>query len=197
MKERQLHRINKQISEETRLTSQVEGYISTVSNQLEEQKFIVTGELEILRTKLAKMTKAAEQMDALQAILTAQLAELENSLKNLLITAPFPGEIVFLAPDPPRTPPGGVIAELWGNRFYKVRGRVMQHQIEQITIGEHVEVSLDFSREPPLKGTVTAIQQSRVAPDNRGGYPTFDVIVDIADTAQWIRPGMMVSMKKS
>ncbi len=196
MKERQLQRINGKMDEESRLASKIDCYISTVRSGLEEQRFLVTLELEILRAKLAKMQQADDESAALQKMISNQLASLNHKIERLLIRAPYPAEVVFLIPDPTRPPPGGVVAELWRNNSYMVRGQVMQHQIEQISIGEQLEVSLEFSQQPALKGTIREIRQSNMAADRRGGYPTFDVLVEITDTSQWIRPGMMVSLKK-
>lgn len=196
LKQRQLDRLNEEIDNEQKLTSRVEGYISTVSKQLENQKIILSGELEVLQIKLDKMEQGDEQYNILEKIIETQITEIDLRQRRLLLKAPFSSEVVFLAPDSLRTPPGGLVCELWGNSLYKVRGRVMQHQIEHIHIGESVEVSLDFSKNPPAKGTVTMIQQSRMVQDNSGGYPTFDVLINIIDVKQWIKPGMMVSVKK-
>lgn len=197
MKKRQLNRIEEEIQEEARLTSQVEGYISTVSKQLDNQKMIIAGELEVLHAKMNKMREGEKQYEMLHGIITNQLAELEKRKDRLLIKTPIASQVVFVSPDSLRTPPGGVVCELWGTSAYRVRGRVMQHQIEHILIGDTVEISLDFSKKAPLTGKITLVQQSRMSPESRGGgYPTFDVLVAVDGVAQWIKPGMMVSMKK-
>ncbi len=197
MKKKQLTQVNKEIQAESRLTSEVDGYVSTVSKQLTNQKELVANELEILQFKFAKMQLREKQYQVLDDIIALQLTDLQKRINSLLIKAPFPGKVTFLSPFTFRTPPGAVVCELWGNRSFRVRGRIMQHQIDQILIGEDVEISLDFSEYPPLTGKVLMIQQSKIVQNEKNGYPTFDVIVEVVSKGQWIEPGMMVSMKKT
>lgn len=195
LKEEQLTRINEELKEEKQIAAQVQEYISTISKQLQNTKAETIGQIALLRNKLTMLQKRRPQLEDLAKMLAVQSEDLEAQSRKMAVKAPFTGEVVYAATIDSRIPPGGVVCELWSSDN-RIRGRIMQHQIGHILLGDNVHISLDFSDRKPLKGKVTRIMQSRERSENSGGYPTFDVLVDVQQDLPWLMPGMMVSMKK-
>jgi len=194
IKNQQLEVLNNEIKKEKRLASQVDGYLLTAVKALNREKLQLTGQLELLSAKRKSILTQKEQMDALAKIIDQQLSDLKRRQNLLMVTAPFSGEMVFVSPDGERTPPGGIVCELWSDDAYRVRGKIVQNQINYIAVGDEVQVFLDFSDEKPLKGKVVSVRQAMEKVNK--GYPSFDVLIHIPSKAKWLRPGMMVSIKK-
>lgn len=196
IRKQNLARIDKEMAKEKDLAKSISGYSSTVFNQLENQRQQLVDQVVILQARHDLSRKSDKLNNELLTLLDEQIFEIRSRLKALTIRVPFDGKVKYVAPDPDRIAPGGILCEIWDESYYRVKGTIIQHQFDLIKPGDRVRVSIDFVSDGEVTGIVQSIAQSRERRQMEG-YASFEVMVEVKDTLGVFQPGMMVSILRN
>jgi multidrug resistance efflux pump len=193
-KEARLNNLEKELAAQTELWNKVESdsaerRVAGLRDKRDELK----EQVELLRQQVANPASTNQIEHSLAAALDRQISELKAHLATPVLRAPFAGRVAYCAPQPTRRTAGETVLKVWDTNV-SVRAQILQHQLAYITPGCRAEVSLDFSSEKPVRGTVTQVVAQ---PETQPGetYPTFGVELTLDEPSAWLKSGMRVSVR--
>lgn len=193
-KKNRLERMEAELAAEVQLWKQVEpDSAERRVAGLREQRDELKEQVELLQIQVAGPAGTNEVEQPPAGAEDAEICELKAQLASPVVNAPFSGRVVYCAAYPARLSAGDTVLEVWDTNLM-IRAEVLQHQLAYVTKGCHAEVSMDFSKEKPLRTTVSRIE---IEPDLKPGetYPMFGVDLMLDDTPAWLKPGMRVSVR--
>ena len=160
---------------------------------LREKRDELQEQVELLRLQVANPVGEPDVLQALTASLEAQIQGLERQLASPMVAAPFDGQIAWLADEPTRLGPGENVLEFWDTAVL-IRAEIMQQQLLHVTRGCRAEISVDFSKEPPVGAIVESVELRSETPAG-ASYPFFGIELAPTAAAKSLRPGMRVSVR--
>jgi multidrug efflux pump subunit AcrA (membrane-fusion protein) len=194
-KEKHLQRIVAKISKEKSLKDQIPNYTSPILSQLEMQRQTLHDQLEASTLQIAALQEGDSDNALLLTMIKSQLKDLQFRQAELLVKAPFNGKVFYVNPELNRIPPGGLVCELRNDTFFLAHGKIIQHQLQLVHVGDTVKVTQDLATNDVVEGKVQSINYVENH-NNVQSYPSFAIAIRIDAHAHWLRPGIMVSVSK-
>lgn len=122
----------------------------------------------------------------------ARVAAAEAAVSQAVIQAPFAGSITSVEVKPgEQVTPGSPAFRLDDLDRLLVDARVSEIDINKIEIGQPVLIALDSAPESEYRGEVVELP---LVGETENGIVTFNVVIEIKDADQKIRPGMTASV---
>ncbi len=194
-KEKQLQRIEAKISTEKSLKKEILNYTSPILKQLEMQQQTLHDQMEASTIQIAALQESDADNALLLTMIKNQIKDLQLRQTDLLVKAPFNGKVFYVNPELNRIPPGGLVCELRDDTFYLAHGKIIQHQLSLVHVGDTVKVTQDLASNDVVEGKVQSIDYIENQRDMQS-YPSFSIAIRIDSHAHWLRPGIMVSVSK-
>lgn len=189
-----LDSINYRISSDKKLAKKIGGYVPVVAAGLREKREELKAGLAVLTLKDQAMVKHTDQIEGVLALIEEDIGDLREKIMRQEVKAPFAGALVKQAQDLSRLKPGDMILELWDTSSYRIRGKIMQHQLPLVQLGDKVEISVEFIDGKKTPGVIDKIG-CRALQGAQQALPTFEVEIKVDTAPKWLKPGMNVSMK--
>jgi multidrug efflux pump subunit AcrA (membrane-fusion protein) len=187
--------LKRQITEESKIKSEIPEYL--IEGKLREWIDEVKRKedsLEIMQRELSIYEKRIDILLPLAKARSDRLADINAQLENLLIRAPFAGQVQQINPYFQNLGPGELILEVWDNHSLQVEATVWQHQLPHVAPGNRVKIFPDFFRNSFFWGKVRSVGSSGL-PAKEDGFTVFPVIVDIDQSSVGLVPGMAVTVR--
>lgn len=169
---------------------------SAQANVLAAQGNVAVAEANLARAQAAFDRMQEPPTEDELAILDAQIASAETNLavaqlrlEQSMIVAPIEGTIANVAINAgEQASPGAPAITLVNEDAFHINVNVDEIDIDQISVGQDVEVTLDALQDTVLTGTIAEISPTSAS---AGGVVTYLVTINItADQGVTLRPGM-------
>ena len=193
--QKRLTELDQRVAREQALSGKVTGYDPKVhARALLDEKVNLEEEARQLAMEIAWRSKAVEDSARIVRVLELRLPQIEASLSNLIVKAPFAGTVVRVEPVPEAA--DNVVLELQDRSRFEVRGVLWQNQLPTVTAGAQVSIVPDFMPGHSWKGKVVSIGLVPVS-GSTASFPKYPVVVALdegIDPAP-LRDGMTAVMR--
>jgi HlyD family secretion protein len=160
--------------------------VETDFNEYDQQKAVVAE----ARVAYNRYVDGSEEIEAAQAAVQA----LENTIDEARIVAPFDGTVTSISAVEGDVVTSGTEALRIDNLgSLVVEVNVPQAEINQVEIGQEVEVSFDAISVREYTGFVESKSDAGVADDN--GVVQFTVVIKMEDADEYVKPGFTTIVK--
>jgi multidrug efflux pump subunit AcrA (membrane-fusion protein) len=193
--EESLQRLKARIDAERKIMNEIPGYL--IEGKAKEWTSEVAQKedtLVIMRKELSLLEKRIRRTELLKNKRITRMAALNKDLGNLLVRAPFSGQVKKTMTAFQYAAPGDLVLELWDTSVLEVEAFVWQHQLRYITIGGKVKILPDYFKETFVWGTIRSIGHPKSSMKEEG-FPTFPVTIDVSENKVGLIAGMAVTVR--